>query len=294
MAGPADRVDGVCVPSELARLLRGSRTEAGISQLELSLRLGVSQRHVGFVELGRARPSRPLLINWLHEIGVGSAERSAALLLAGYSPMVSRRGRAESDARDDVAFRAIALHHPNPGLVFDADWRVVRMNAAAQWLCRLVMPELTHELTRDGQPLDMLAVLADPRGWLARSRDPIPVAAALLAQLRAEQWLRPDLTPRVDALEAALCDRYGSLATDSARDPRVTSFSVTIDTAIGPISFSAMQAVFGLPHDSNGERLRAELWFPADAGTAELLRRHEDKTILRPREPLALDRPHRA
>jgi hypothetical protein len=104
-------------------------------------------------------------------------------------------------------------------LVFDADWRVVRMNAAAQWLCRLVMPELLHAAMDDGQPLDMLAVLADHRGWPARSRDPTPVAAALLIQLPAEQWLRPDLTPRVDALEAVLCDRYGSLATESARDP---------------------------------------------------------------------------
>jgi hypothetical protein len=55
-------------------------------------------------------------------------------------------------------------------------------------------------------------------------------------------------------------------------------FSVTIDTALGTSSFSAMQAVFGLPHDSNGERLCAELWFPADAHTAELPRRHEDKS----------------
>jgi transcriptional regulator with XRE-family HTH domain len=276
MAGHGDRVDGVCVPSGLARLLRGSRTDSGISQLELSLRLGVSQRHVGFVELDRARPSRPLLINWLREIGVGPAQRNAALLLAGYAPVLRSRVPAESDALDDVAFRAIALHHPNPALVFDADWRVVRMNAAARWLCRLVMPELMHELMGDEERLDMLAVLADPRGWLARSRDRGTIAAALLAQLRAEQWLRPELTPRVDALEEALSDRYGSMPTDDARDPRVTSFSVTIDTAIGPVSFSAMQAVFGLPHDSNGERLRAELWFPADAGTAELLRRRED------------------
>ncbi len=259
------------MPTELVRLLRASRNEAGISQLELSLRLGISQRHVGFVELGRARPSRPLLIRWLQEIGADATQASAALLLAGYAPL-ARDGRGRGDDHDAVAMQAITRHSPNPGLVFDADWHIVRMNSAARWLCGLVMPELR----RGDGPLDMLAVLADPRGWLARARDPAPIAAALLAQLRAEQWLRPEMAARIDALEAALSRRYGPLAGTAAREPGLTSFDVTIDTAIGPVSFCAIQAVFGLPHDANRQRLRAELWFPADPATADLMRRHED------------------
>lgn len=266
------------MPSELSRLLRAARLDAGLSQLELSLRLGVSQRHIGFVELDRARPSRPLLIAWLREIGAGSARANAALLLAGYAPAMPKTLEpAPTDDVDAMAFRAVDLHDPNPGLVFDADWRIVHMNAAAQWLCDLVMPGLC----RAGEPgIDMLAVLADPRGWLARSREPAVVAAALLAQLRAEQWLRPALAPRIDALESTLVARYGALATVPERNPSLTSFSVTIDTAVGALSFSALQAVFGLPQDATGHRLRAELWFPADAATAKWLRRREDEAEL--------------
>ena len=51
-----------------------------MSQLELGLRMGVSQRHVSFVESGRAQPSRELLANWLHALDLPLAQRNAALL----------------------------------------------------------------------------------------------------------------------------------------------------------------------------------------------------------------------
>lgn len=256
------------MPSDIARLLRAARTQAGVSQLELALRLGVSQRHVGFVERDLARPSRALLSHWLEALGLDTARRHAAMLLAGYAPVTAGPGPDQGDA-NALAFRAIDLHSPNPALAFDADWQIVRVNPAATWLCQLVMPGLPL----GGRNLDMLAVLGDPRGWLAQCRDPEPVAAALLAQLRAEQWMNPGLEARVDRLEAELRGRYGTRCTSAARDPAETSFDVTIDTAVGPVSFTAMQVAFGLPHDAAKQRLRAELWFPADAFTTAVVRR---------------------
>jgi transcriptional regulator with XRE-family HTH domain len=256
------------VPSEIAKLLRAARTQAGVSQLELALRLGVSQRHVGFVERDQARPSRPLLSHWLEQLGLDSSRRNAAMLLAGYAPITARRGHEPVDA-NVLALRAIELHSPNPALAFDADWHIVRVNPAAMWLCQMVMPGLPL----GGPNIDMLSVLADPRGWLARSREPERIASALLAQLRAEQWMNPGLEQRVDLLEAELRGRYGTHFGNATRDPAQTSFDVTFDTAVGPISFTAMQVAFGLPHDATSRRLRAELWFPADEFTSDVVRR---------------------
>ncbi len=253
--------------SELAALLRAERLGAGVSQLELSLRLGVSQRHVNFIERDRARPSRALLLAWLRETGTHASLCNAALLHAGYAPLRSVPGVPSNS--EAVLLHTITLHHPNPGLVFDADWYVVRANAAGRWLCEIVMPGLWQ-----GDRLDMLATLADPRGWLARAHQPAPIAAALIGQLRAEQWLRPGLRPRIDALQAALEDRYGRLQLPADRDPSATSFDVTLDTPLGALSFCAVQTLVGLPHDATGARLRAELWFPTDPRTALLLQRH--------------------
>ncbi|MGE0351375.1 helix-turn-helix transcriptional regulator [Hydrogenophaga sp.] len=259
--------------SELSGLLRTVRLNAGCSQLELALRLDVSQRHVNFIERDRARPSRALLLAWLREMGGGTSLANAALLNAGYAPLrPSPRLPASPTRCDEVALRTIALHYPNPGHVFNADWHIVQANPAGRWLCDVVMPGVWA-----GERLDMLAALADPRGWLSCARSPKRIAAALLGQLRAEQWVRPGLRPRVDALEAVLVARYGCLVPPAQRDAMATSFDVTLDTRLGALSFCAVQTVCGLPHDASGARLRAELWYPTDMRTASLMRQQAER-----------------
>lgn len=61
---------------DLPTTLRQARQARRISQLELLLRVGVSQRHVSFVEGGRAQPSRGLLMAWLQELDAPLATRS--------------------------------------------------------------------------------------------------------------------------------------------------------------------------------------------------------------------------
>lgn len=52
----------------LSETLREARKMRRMSQLELSMRVGVSQRHMSFVESGRSNPSRELLMAWLQEL----------------------------------------------------------------------------------------------------------------------------------------------------------------------------------------------------------------------------------
>lgn len=126
----------------LARLLRWSRQRHGISQLEMSLRLGVSQRHVSFVESARAQPSRVLLVAWMREVRAEDSLRNAALLHAGYA--THRAGavpqRPAAGQTIEALRRVLVLHEPNPGLVFDADWIAVAMNDGAHRLCELLTP----------------------------------------------------------------------------------------------------------------------------------------------------------
>ena len=78
-------------PTSLQDTLRRARRSRRISQLELALELGVSQRHVSFVESGRSRPSRELLIGWLQVLEAPLALSNEALLAAGYAPAYSDR-----------------------------------------------------------------------------------------------------------------------------------------------------------------------------------------------------------
>lgn len=69
--------------------LQQARKARRLSQLELSMRVSVSQRHISFVESGRAKPSRELLMSWLHELDAPLVVRNAAMLQASYAPEYS-------------------------------------------------------------------------------------------------------------------------------------------------------------------------------------------------------------
>jgi transcriptional regulator with XRE-family HTH domain len=258
----------------LAQLLKQSRARHRISQLEISLRLGVSQRHVSFIESARALPGRALLLAWMNEVQAEGSLRNAALLQAGYALDDIEPEGASSQTQQAVAAlrQVLALHEPNAGLVFDADWLIVELNDGARALCRLLMPELGWSRGAELQCMDMIEAVRDPRGLLSRARRPERAAAALLAQLRIEQWVRPALRERVDALADELARRFDLPDTPPPRHPALPYLDLVFDSDRGPLSFALVQTVLGLPHDVTVGSLRTELWYPADLRTAAVMR----------------------
>jgi transcriptional regulator with XRE-family HTH domain len=258
----------------LAQLLKQSRARHRISQLEIALRLGVSQRHVSFIESARTLPWRALLLAWMNEVRAEGSLRNAALLQAGYALDDVEPDCASSQTRQALAAlrQVLALHEPNAGLVFDADWLIVESNEGARALCRLLMPDLGWSGARGVQCVDMIEALRDPRGLLSRAREPERAAAALLAQLRIEQWARPALRERVDALAGELERRFDLPETPPPRHPALPYLDLVFDSGRGPLSFALVQTVLGLPHDVTVGSLRTELWYPADGPTAAVMR----------------------
>jgi transcriptional regulator with XRE-family HTH domain len=143
------------VAQSLRETLQNARKSRRISQLELALRIGVSQRHVSFVESGRAQPSRELLMTWLLELQAPLALRNVALLQAGYAPVY--RGSEMSDAVLSPAREALsqllAAHDPMPAMVMDASWNVVQMNRGAQLLP--IRPPEDEKDTVETESLDL-------------------------------------------------------------------------------------------------------------------------------------------
>lgn len=261
---------------KLAHLLRHTRLDRQVSQLDLALRLSVSQRHVSYLETGRARPSRELLLAWMRELGAPASVRNAALLHAGFALLQDelKLDSVELAPALDSLHRTLQAHDPNPALVSDADWRTVDQNCGARWLWSIVMPGLPTSADGHDRGLDMIAAVGHPEGLLSRMRDPWMVGAALLAQLRTEGWARPSLRPRIDRLAQTLERRYRTTAIDSERSPNTPCLSLSFDTEFGLLSYFTVQSVFALPQDVTLASLRMELWFPADVATADVMRRH--------------------
>ena len=260
-------------PPSLTDTLRRARAARRISQLELALRMGVSQRHVSFVESGRARPSRELLLAWLRELEAPLALSNAALLQAGYAPAYS--AAPLTDAALAPATQALQqlldAHDPLPAFVLDAQWNLVNLNAGARWLAQTLVPWLAD--LPAGTPVNMLDALAHPEG-MTRCMTNLPeVGPALLAHLRDDASVLPALAPRVEAFATLLRERLGaSHAANAGARPVNPVLTTRFDTPVGPMAFFSMFTTFGTPQDITLASLKVEHLFAADAATAVLLK----------------------
>jgi transcriptional regulator with XRE-family HTH domain len=252
-------------PAPLGELLRSARAARGFSQLELANRIGVSQRHLGFLEVGRAQPSQGMLRAILDELAPPRSIRNATLLAAGFQP--DKAGSARENAEFVTALGAlIDAHDPWPAVLFDADWMSLGINDAGMRLCKLIMPDARCWKTGTGV-VDMIDAVADPAGLLSHASTPQQIASVLLSQFWTEAWARPSLWERVHRCASELEERFGILDV-GLRDPGVASFSVSFETTQGQMNFRCFQVVPGIPQDVNLNSLRVELWYPLDGQTS--------------------------
>jgi transcriptional regulator with XRE-family HTH domain len=75
---------------DFSQALRERRTRRRLSQLELALRAGTTQRHVSFLESGRSEPGREMVIRLAESLDLPLRERNGLLLTAGYAPAYSQ------------------------------------------------------------------------------------------------------------------------------------------------------------------------------------------------------------
>jgi transcriptional regulator with XRE-family HTH domain len=256
----------------LPEILRHARQATRLSQHTLSLRINVSQRHVSFVESGRARPSRQLLLTWLAELDAPLHVRNAALVTAGYAPVYSAAPLTDPSlaaARRAIG-RLLEAHDPLPAFVLDPLWNLVSTNLGGRWLAATLVP-WTAELTPE-TPVNLLDLLVHPEGLAARIVNLPAVGPELLAHLRADAAAHPALTPRVEAFAAMLTARgvdHRSVA--AGQRPLAPVLTTHYATAFGELAFFSMFTTFGTPHDITLASLRVEHLFAADDFTRAVL-----------------------
>lgn len=267
----------------LSHTLKTARHVRRWSQLELALRMGVSQRHVSFVESGRARPSREWLHAWLRELDAPLALRNDAMLQAGYAPLYAQgplQDTALAPAQAALA-QLLAAHDPLPAMVLDAQWNVLLLNRGALWLAGVLMPWLAPLLQAPAAAqapsvvapgaLNMLDLLAHPQGMLARVKNLDEVATGLIAQLRGDAQAEPALDPRLQALVASLQDRLSPQALHALPSAMPPVLTTRLDTPFGELAFFSLFTTFGSPQHITLASLRVEHLCAADAHTRQVL-----------------------
>ncbi|MEO5842060.1 MAG: helix-turn-helix domain-containing protein [Acidimicrobiales bacterium] len=252
-------------------LVRDWRVRRRRSQLDLAYAVGVSPRHLSFVETGRSKPSPELLLALADGLDVPLRERNVLLVAAGYAPRYSETSLdATAMTRARIALqRLLDTHHPYPGVVIDRQWNVVLANEAASLLTSALPDHLL------GPPLNVFRACLHPDG-LARATLNFPEwATYLVGQLHRTALLTDD--PALNRL-AEEVDGYPNVQEvrnrrrEAAFDEPELLVPLRLDVGGEELSLFTTLTTFGTPQDITLSELAVELFFPADEKSDEWLR----------------------
>ncbi len=254
----------------LGPLLRDWRQQRRLSQLELAGDAEISARHLSFVETGRSRPSRALILRFGELLQLPLRERNRLLLAGGFAPQFCEHDwndPALAGAREAVQ-RVITAHEPFPALAVDRHWNMLLSNRTAQRLLQGVAPELLTPTA------NVLRITLHPRGLGPAIINLGPWRRHLLHRLHRQASSLRD--PQLDALLAEL-SAYPLLPGESddgeLESPMpdvVVLFRVRSE--LGELALFSTLTVFGTPTDVTLSEIAIEAFFPADQATAERLR----------------------
>jgi hypothetical protein len=169
--------------------------------------------------------------------------------------------------------RILHVCDPFPAFAFDADWRMIEINASGQWLCNLLMPAVWMQVRETRAGVDMIAALEHPYGLFSKMVEPAGVARALLRQLRTEQIMNPRLRPRADKLEQTLRGIF-PMEDATIRKHNSTQLELAFHTCLGRLEFVTQQLLISLPQNVGAAPTRMEMWFPASHDTRYILGAH--------------------
>lgn len=260
-------------PTPIGEHLKTWRQRRRLSQLDLALEADISTRHLSFIETGRSRPSRDMVLHIAGQLEVPLRERNVLLLAAGYAPEFPER------SLDDPALvavrRAVEVvlrgHEPFPALAIDRHWTLVSANR--------MLPVFLKGINEE--------MLAPPLNVVRLSLHPEGLASRIVNYRQWRQHLAERLGHQIDisadtALIALLEEVNGYPFPESDDQPAPgpdlggVAIPLRIRTDHGIMSVYSTTTMFGTPIDITISELAIESFFPADAATAEALRTYAD------------------
>ncbi|WP_426133174.1 helix-turn-helix domain-containing protein [Pseudomonas sp. PWP3-1b2] len=241
--------------------LRQLRRHAKLSQLDLALITGVSQRHLSCIETGRAKPGRGTLHNLLTALEAPLEQCNRVFLAAGFAPRYSATPLASPAmaAIREAVSHVLHANNPAPAILLGSQWEVLAANTSTGVLFELVGIKpgaadglnLLTTLLQTGGLGDHLINAEEIRtlAWQRASREALtnPQLATLLASLPvpANNELPEDMPPLV---------------------------LTRLHSTRGELNFLSTFTTFGMPQDITLSSLRIEHLIPADEATWQIMR----------------------
>ena len=254
-------------PDLFGPMLRAWRRRRGASQLALALQSGVSQRHVSFLESGRARPSREMVVQLTSALDVPLRQRNTMLLAAGFAPVYRETGLGAPELTPvrHAIDRMLKQQEPYPAVVIDRLWNLLEANEAAVAFT-MFLHEGPPPPPPPGKQANLLRSLLDPNGLRPKIANWEEVARYLVSTTYAEILAAGGEPKALTFIEEVMAypdvpASFRKLRFED-RPPPV----LTLDYIVGGKSLSVFTtiATLGTPQDITLQEVRIECFFPAD------------------------------
>ncbi|MCE0540384.1 helix-turn-helix transcriptional regulator [Kineosporia rhizophila] len=250
-------------------LIRWWRERRSLTQLELSGISEVSTRHLSYVETGRARPSRRLILQLCEHLHVPLRRRNDILLAAGFAPAYAEHRLADTPlaAVNSAVTAILSAHEPLPALAVDGRWEMIAATSSVAALTKRCAPALLEP------PVNVLRLSLHPDGMAPAIVNLGQWRAHLLSRLGAQVLAGGD--PVLMELLAELRGYPGGEEGGEhfgATGP-ATQVLIPLRYRVDGTELSLLSTttVFGTPTEITVSELAIEAFYPADAATATAL-----------------------
>lgn len=260
--------------------LKWWRTTRRFSQLQLATEADVSSRHLSFLETGKARPSREMVIHLGVVLDLPLRDRNALLHVAGFAPLYPH-GALDSPEMDDVraVLRTILdAHSPSPAVIVDRCGDIVDANVAGY---RLVSATAEPDGAALAPAPNINRLTFHPDGIRNATKNWDEVAANILQRLEREVTFRPSDQRLRDVLDEML--GYPDVDTLQRRVGIPTGTDLVTPLHVQTHDGESLElittiATIGAPYDVTLDELRLETFFAVNDETTATLSRWDSES----------------
>lgn len=245
-----------------------------MSQLDLAGAAATTQRHLSFLESGRAGPSREMILRLAATLDLPLRQQNALLLAAGYAPAwrESELSAPELASVNRALGYMLTQHEPYPAFVIDRRWTLLRTNAGAGRLTAFLTGPAPARAS-SAEPVNLAVALVSADGLRPYIVNWEEVAGYFLRGVQADAIA--DGTPETAELLKRLLAVPGVPALSQVLAPeegRAPVLSIHFRRGGTSLQLFTTIATLGTPHDVTVQEIRIECFFPVDDATARIFR----------------------
>ena len=254
--------------------LRWWRARRGLSQLDLAGAAETTQRHLSFLESGRATPSREMVLRLAAALDLPLRQQNALLLAAGYAPEWRESDlSAPALARvNDALEYMLGQQEPYPAFVVDRRWNLLRANDGALRLTEFLTGP-APAIPGPAEPVNLAVALVSPDGLRPFIVNWDEVALYFVRGVQADAIA--DGTAETAELLKRLLAFPGLPALSKVLPPAEAEapvLGIHFRRAETSLRLFTTIATLGTPQDVTLQEIRIECFFPEDDATANIFR----------------------